>query len=117
MDDDFNSPQALAVLFDVVTAIHEARQAGPGERGRLAALALFATELRDFFGLAPAEAPAASGGDGLTEPLMALLIDARAAARKAKAFEVADLIRNRLGELGLALEDHPQGTIWKRKDD
>ena len=124
MDDDFNTPRALAVLFEIVTLIHAVRvEAGKAPAGegrealltRLAGLLGLATVLRDFFSFAEApEAPAT--GDSLTEPLMQLLIETRQLARKNKVFTIADTIRDRLGELGIILEDHPQGTIWKRKE-
>jgi cysteinyl-tRNA synthetase len=47
---------------------------------------------------------------------MQLLIDVRQIARKSKQFEIADTVRDRLGEIGIVLEDHPQGTIWMKKD-
>lgn len=122
MDDDFNTPRALAVLFEAVSLIHEARHqvadvAGeqrPAALARLAALTALAADLRDFFGLEP-EAEPQPEADGLVAPLMDLLIETRAMARKQKAFAIADAIRSRLDHLGIALEDHPQGTIWKRK--
>ncbi len=121
MDDDFNTPRALAVLFDAVGLIHETRKQveGAGEERRqaverLAALLSFAREFTQFFGLMAATGGAAP--DGLVAPLVQLLIDARAQARQKKAFDLADLIRDRLGDIGILLEDHPQGTIWKRKE-
>ncbi len=53
-----------------------------------------------------------SGSDELTGKLMALLIELRTNAKKAKDFAAADLIRNRLKDLGIALEDRPDGTEW-----
>ena len=44
-----------------------------------------------------------------------LLIGVRDAARREKRFDLADLIRDKLAEEGIALEDTPQGTVWKRK--
>lgn len=123
MDDDFNTSRALAVLFEIVTQIHAVRaevgKTPEGERepllARLAGLLALAIKLRDFFSFED-ETEEASGADTLTEPLMQLLIEARQMARKNKVFAIADTIRDRLGELGLVLEDHPQGTIWKRKE-
>lgn len=121
MDDDFNTPRALAVLFDAVGLIHETRKQveGAGEERRqaverLAALLSFAREFTQFFGLMAATGGAAP--DGLVAPLVQILIDARAQARQKKAFDLADMIRDRLGDIGILLEDHPQGTIWKRKE-
>jgi cysteinyl-tRNA synthetase len=115
MDDDFNTPRALAVLFETVGLIHEARQAQPAPLARLAPLVALAVELRDFFSLEDEEAESAAE-DGLVPSLMELLIETRQMARKTKAFPIADAIRDRLAALGIALEDHPQGTIWKRKE-
>jgi cysteinyl-tRNA synthetase len=49
----------------------------------------------------------------LTDPLLALLVDLRARLRKEKNFAMADEIRNRLTELGVTLEDKPDGTRWR----
>jgi cysteinyl-tRNA synthetase len=124
MDDDFNTPRALAVLFDVVGLIHESRnalinlkdQARMEQLRRLAALVDFGCELRDFFSL---ESDTEKGGqdEGLTKPLIKLLIETRQMARKEKKFAISDRVRDRLAELGIILEDHPQGTLWKRKDE
>ena len=58
---------------------------------------------------------AEAGDDGLAATLMDLVIEIRAAARKAKDFATADLIRDRLAEAGVVLEDRPDGTGWSRK--
>ena len=52
-------------------------------------------------------------GDTLTAPLVGLLIDLRARLRKDKNFALADEIRNRLTEIGITLEDRPDGTRWR----
>ena len=56
---------------------------------------------------------AKAGDDQLANGLMQLLIDLRTELRKAKNFALADLIRKRLGELGVTLEDRPGGTGWR----
>jgi len=183
MNDDFNTPQALAVLHDLVTEIHEARSRSALDR--LAALVAVGRDLAHFFGIeaepaahfsakltvsasatldqslppgqrehallqlarsirreaeeadleeaarAIAETLRAHGlspqaddakpafwrvgrdGARAREGLIELLIQVRNEARRRRAFPLADLIRARLAELDILLEDHPQGTIWK----
>jgi len=53
--------------------------------------------------------------NGLTDQLMKLFIQLRADARQQKNFAVADGIRKGLAELGITLEDRPDGTIWRRE--
>ena len=53
--------------------------------------------------------------EGLVGQLMDLVIEIRANARKTKDFATADLVRNRLAEAGIVLEDRPDGTGWSRK--
>ena len=61
-----------------------------------------------------AKAKAASADDGLLDGLMQLVIQIRADARKNKNFAVADLIRNKLNELKVTLEDRTDQTLWRR---
>ncbi len=49
------------------------------------------------------------------DAIMSFLISIRKELRKARQFQLADEIRNSLSEIGLALEDTPRGTVWKRK--
>ncbi len=63
--------------------------------------------------LTPGQENVAGGGNPL-EALMLLLIGVRAAARKNKDFATGDLIRKRLTEMGITLEDRPAGTEWRR---
>lgn len=109
MDDDFNTAGALATLFDLVRAINTARDAGVGGEPFAAAQNTL-RELAGVLGLRLQPRPA--GGQDVA-PFIELLIETRAALRKAKQFELADNIRNRLSELGVTLEDGPQGTRWK----
>jgi cysteinyl-tRNA synthetase len=108
MDDDFNSPQALSVVFDLARDINRERDAG---RDITAARQTF-SELAGVLGLT-----LKSAEDQLTDaaPFIELLISTRKGLRGAKQFKLADEIRDRLTELGIALEDTPQGTSWKRK--
>ena len=80
------------------------------ERGVLVLREL--SQILGMFEHAPAKAESAS--DALLDGLMQLLIELRADARKAKNFAQADLIRKRLTELGVTLEDRAGGTGWRR---
>jgi len=106
MDDDLNTPQALAVLFDLAREINRARQEG---RAVASAQALL-RELAGVLGLTlqgPTPVPLE------VEPFIRLLVEVRAQLRQARRFDLADAIRARLAELGVLLEDTPQGTRWR----
>lgn len=107
MDDDFNTPQALAVLFDLARRINGAK-----EQGLLVSQAQKTLrELAGVLGLRLEE----ETKEFAAEPFVNLLVDVRSELRKAKQWQLADMIRARLGELGVALEDTPKGTRWKYK--
>ena len=123
MDDDLNSPRALAVLFELAHEIHRARDpsagsgqapsAGSGQAARPVAEAQAALlELADVLGLTLTEPEADLGA----APFIELLITLRNELRQAKHFELADRVRSGLAELGIALEDTPQGTEWRRRE-
>jgi cysteinyl-tRNA synthetase len=108
MDDDFNTPQGLAILFDLAREINRA-----GETGADAGEARHALkELAGVLGLTLKETE-----NTFTDaaPFIELLITMRKQLRDAKQFKLADEIRNALLEMGVILEDSAQGTIWKRK--
>ena len=116
MDDDFNTPEALAVLFELVREINRVRQKDEAQAGALAA------ELRCLGGVLGIlqEDPEAylRGAAGNSSPLddMAVeaLIQARMDARNSRDWAEADRIRDELKELGVVLEDGSQATSWRR---
>ena len=124
MDDDFNTAIAVASLFDFVRSVNkfidqhalEAKKP-PAELAALEAKMLVLRELTGVLGMFLAPPQAAGGGadDVLVAKLMELVIEIRANARTSKDFATADLVRNRLGEAGIVLEDRPDGTGWSRK--
>jgi cysteinyl-tRNA synthetase len=124
MDDDFNTAIAVATLFDFVRSVNkfidqhglEANKPA-AELAALEAKLLVLRELTGVLGLFLEPPKAAAGGadEGLVAKLMELVIEIRANARKAKDFATADLVRNKLTEAGVVLEDRPDGTGWSRK--
>jgi len=125
MDDDFNTPAALAVLFDLAREANRlttpAVGAGPegghqATRGSLAAVLAASEELGSgVLGLVFEEDGTAAGPESLTTDLIQALIDLRAEARTRKDYAAADRIRDRLAALGVVLEDTPAGTRWRLK--
>jgi cysteinyl-tRNA synthetase len=119
MDDDFNTPEAIAVLQGLARELNTARDAGAAA----AALGERAGELRALAGvlglarLDPAEwFRAGVGAQGLADAAIEGRIAARSAARKAKQWGESDLIRDELAAAGVILEDKPGGaTSWRRK--
>jgi cysteinyl-tRNA synthetase len=108
MDDDFNTSGALANLFELVRTINTARDAGatteelkPGQDTLL--------ELTGVLGLRLGGKKSSSNG---ADKFIELLIDVRTEARKQKNWALSDLIRDRLKELGVVIEDGKDGTTW-----
>jgi cysteinyl-tRNA synthetase len=125
MDDDFNTGGAMGELHEIARALNrfsdtanleaEPRDLAQLESFRLGVQALKElTQILGLFRRPPAAAKAT--GDRLAAPLLDLLVDLRARLRTEKNFALADEIRKRLGELGVALEDRPDGTGWKIED-
>jgi cysteinyl-tRNA synthetase len=124
MDDDFNTGGAMGELYELLRTLNRFADArGLEAPGADAALidefkrgAVALRELTGILGLFRRPEPAATAGDdGLTGPLMDLVIELRAELRKQKNFGLSDLIRDRLGAIGLKLEDRPGQTTWRRE--
>jgi cysteinyl-tRNA synthetase len=108
MDDDFNTPLALAGLYELVKAINTARDNGaPDEQLKPAQETL--RELTGVLGLRLQEKQGSGGADKFVD----LLVEVRSEVRKQKLWQFSDLIRNRLKELGVNIEDSKDGTTWR----
>ena len=125
MDDDFSTPQAVSLLFDLVREGNRIIDEG----GDASSIAGSVTEIADVLGLdfdEPAEdrvTPALAAvaaefgvdGEGSARVMVERLVEMRSEARLVNDFATADRIRHRLAEAGVSLEDGPDGTTWLRR--
>jgi cysteinyl-tRNA synthetase len=115
MDDDFNTPGALGTLFDLVREINRRRAAGESS-GEVAAGQRTLRSLAAVIGLELD--PPTDTGDSRSEdagPFIELLLTTRQRLREAKQWALADEIRNQLRDLGVLVEDRPDGAVWRRE--
>jgi cysteinyl-tRNA synthetase len=108
MDDDLNTPRAIAALHELVTEGH--RLAESGDAAGAASVRSAVVEGLDVLGCAAREG--ASTAEASVGPLVEFLLELRAEARAARDFARADAIRDRLAEAGIKVEDSPQGARW-----
>ena len=106
MNDDFNTPIAVAVLFDLATEVNRSRRLADAAllRGLGHALGILQQPPRTFL----------QAGAGLDEVQIAERIEARKAAKAAGDYALSDAIRNELASQGVLLKDSAQGTTWVR---
>ena len=115
MDDDFNSPEALSVLFDLAHEINRARAQDPD---RAYMLARTLRGLGSVLGLLDADPDVwlrgEAGGEGPDADAVEAMVARRAEARLRKDWAEADRLRDELAAAGIVLEDGAQGTVWRR---
>lgn len=111
MNDDFNTPRALGVLFDIAHRTNNALDREALNPSVLAGLEfLFRTLGDDVLGLYP---PTISGQKNRLQSVVDLIIELRSRLRTEKRYDMADMIRSQLSAAGIVLEDGPQGTTWR----
>jgi cysteinyl-tRNA synthetase len=110
MDDDFSTPEAISLLFDLVREGNRLMDDG----GDASAIAGAIEEIVGVLGFDDASDPETSEG-GLADAEIEGLVRERAKARAERRFADADAIRDRLEEAGVILEDGADGTRWLRK--
>jgi cysteinyl-tRNA synthetase len=107
MDSDLNTPQALAALFDLGREINRASEEGKSVKQAQETL----SDLSGLLGLTLQDTR--QRGSQQVGPFVELLLGIRGELRTAKEYALADSIRSGLSELGISLEDTPQGTEWR----
>ena len=114
MNDDFNTPAAIATLFDLSREVNTLLNSGEQvSSGTLTAIDDLYNELGgDVLGILSRDSTPRAGTE-LVEGLLRMLIEMRQEAREARDWALADSIRDRLQGLGVALDDGPEGTRWR----
>ncbi|GDY28248.1 cysteine--tRNA ligase [Agarivorans sp. Toyoura001] len=112
MDDDFNTPEALPVLFELAKEINRVKESDVKLAGQYASLLL---ELSSVLGVLNQDVDSflQGGHDSEVAEIEALIV-ARNEARANKDWAAADIARNRLSEMGIVLEDGAGGTTWRK---
>jgi cysteinyl-tRNA synthetase len=112
LEDDLNTPKAMAEFFGLARELNKAT--GAGERKKLAATMFATGELLGVLRSDPEEWFAGDSEGELSADAINEMIEKRNAARAAKDFAAADALRDRLAEAGIQIEDGPGGTTWRR---
>lgn len=114
MDDDFNTPEAYSVLFDMVREINRLKTS---DMAAASQLGVALKELAEVLGILSSTPEAFLQGEGNADEVAEIeaLIVERNRARAEKDWPAADVARDRLNALGVVLEDGPEGTTWRKK--
>jgi cysteinyl-tRNA synthetase len=114
LEDDLNTPKALAEMFGLAKSLNKATD--DAQRQALAATLLAAGELMGLLQSDPEEWFASVTDNELSATDIDALLVEREEARSAKDFSKADAIRDKLAEQGITIEDGAGGTRWRRSD-
>lgn len=112
MDDDFNAQNGITVVYEFARLINVYSEQATVNHEQIARLAKQFAEMAAIFGIELATATEAPADEKIEA-----LVKQRDAARAARDFETSDRLRDQLKEMGIILEDTPQGTRWRKKDE
>ena len=131
MDDDFNTPKGLAIMFEASRAINRIHTESGGNKEKIPSPDLLEKARKELLGWAQdvfgilnetsrdflERARKSGAGElGISEDEIRELLDQRAEARKARNFKLADEIRDKLLSWGILIEDGPKGSSWRVKE-
>lgn len=114
MNDDFNTPRAIAALFDLNRDVNEVLNSGtPLGRATLDAIDEIYRQLGgEVLGIVPDDLVDEVSGE-LLDGLVEIILDIREQYRREQNWEEADALRERLARLGIVVDDRPEGPIWR----
>lgn len=114
MDDDFNTPRAIAALFDMNREVNDLLNSGQSlSRGTLETIDDIYRGLGgEILGIVPDDLKDVAGGE-LVDGLMDIILNIREQYRRDQKWEEADALRERLVDLGVVVDDRPEGPIWR----
>jgi len=117
MNDDLNTSIALSVIFELVRLANKLLEEGNATAETLNAVDVLFDRLGgEVLGIVKDEYPQAGGADDeMIDKLVKFWVEQRSEARKRGDFKLADATRAKLDEIGIVLEDKPDGTEWRRK--
>jgi cysteinyl-tRNA synthetase len=115
MNDDFNTPKAIATIFDLNREVNTLLASEkPLGRGTLAAIDGVYRDLGGkVLGIIPTDLMTQEAGGDLIDGLVNIVMGIRQQYRDAKAWEQADELRSQLADLGILVDDRPEGTVWR----
>ncbi len=117
LNDDFNTPQAIALFFDLAREINTTlSREGFSEQEKSILIDFFNTYAKNILGILPASATATQGNSTVLPKVMELVLEIRKDARAKKDFATSDLIRDRLKEAGIEVKDTKEGATWRPID-
>jgi cysteinyl-tRNA synthetase len=114
MDDDFNTPEALAVIFDLANQVNRLRETDADAASQKAAVLKKLANVLGLLEQDPVEFLQSGAGESEDSTDIDALIAARNAARENKDWAEADRIRDELDAMGIVLEDKDGKTVWRR---